>query len=342
MEAIRAAIDSAGGAIPFAEFQRLALYGPDGFYTRRDGGRAGRRRGDFITSSEVGPLFGVVLARYLDDVWRTLGEPSPFVVVDAGAGPGTLARTIAAAAPACAGTMRYVAVETSPAQRESHPEGIESRAELPAGPFDGVILANELLDNIPFRLCVFDGTWRESFVADAGDGTFAEVLSAALDPVPGVLPVAPPHGARAPLVDGAVEWLGDARALLSSGRVAVIDYAAPTTASMAFRPWREWLRTYRGHERGQHYLAEPGAQDITIEVPLDQFPEPDSVCTQSQFLLRWGIDDLVTEGERHWAAHAAAPDLDAIRMRSRAVEARALLDPSGLGGFSVAEWSATG
>ena len=102
MEAIRAAIGSAGGAIPFSEFQRLALYGPNGFYTRPDGGRAGRRRGDFITSSEVGPLFGVVLARYLDDVWRTLGEPSPFVVVDAGAGPGTLARTIAAAAPACA------------------------------------------------------------------------------------------------------------------------------------------------------------------------------------------------------------------------------------------------
>ena len=73
MEAIRAAIDAAGGAIPFAEFQRLALYGPDGFYTRPDGGRAGRRGGDFITSAEVGPLFGRVLARYVDDVWREIG-----------------------------------------------------------------------------------------------------------------------------------------------------------------------------------------------------------------------------------------------------------------------------
>jgi SAM-dependent MidA family methyltransferase len=75
--AIRAAIAAAGGAIPFSEFQRVALYGPDGFYMRPHGGRAGRRRGDFITSAEVGPLFGVVLARYLDDVWRALGEPSP-------------------------------------------------------------------------------------------------------------------------------------------------------------------------------------------------------------------------------------------------------------------------
>lgn len=342
MEAIRAAIDVAGGAIPFSEFQRLALYGPDGFYTRPDGGRAGRRRGDFITSAEVGPLFGVVIARYLDDTWRSLGEPSPFVVVDAGAGPGTLARTIAAAAPACSEAMRYVAVEISPAQREGHPSHVDSRADLPDGPFDGVVLANELLDNIPFRLCVFDGAWRESFVSNRDDGSFAEILSAPLDPVPGVLPSAPPHGARAPLADGAVAWLADARSRLSSGRVTVIDYAAPTTSSMAFRPWREWLRTYRAHERGGHYLADAGAQDITVEVPLDQFPEPDSLRTQAQFLQRWGIDDLVAEGERHWAAHAAAPDLAAIRMRSRAVEARALLDASGLGAFSVAEWVATG
>lgn len=340
MEAIRAAIDRAGGAIPFSEFQRLALYGPEGFYTRPAGGRAGRRRGDFITSAEVGPLFGLVLARYLDDTWRTLGRPSRFVVVDAGAGPGTLARTISAARPACAEAMHYVAVEISPAQRDSHPTGTVSLPELPAGPFEGVILANELLDNIPFRLCVFDGGWREAFVAEGGDGSFVEVLSTALDPTPGVLPEAPPHGARAPLVDGAAAWLADVRRRLSAGRVLVIDYTAPTTASIAHRPWREWLRTYRGHERGDHYLAEPGAQDITIEVPLDQLPEPDSLRTQAQFLQRWGIDDLVSEGERYWTAHAAAPDLEAIRMRSRTVEASALLDPSGLGGFTVAEWSA--
>src|SRR3954466_11106907 len=33
-EALRDAIDAAGGAIPFSEFQRLALYGADGFYIR--------------------------------------------------------------------------------------------------------------------------------------------------------------------------------------------------------------------------------------------------------------------------------------------------------------------
>ena len=63
---IRAAIDAAGGAIRFDEFMRLALYGEHGFYS--DVGRAGRR-GDFITSPEVGPLFGAVVARFIDAEW---------------------------------------------------------------------------------------------------------------------------------------------------------------------------------------------------------------------------------------------------------------------------------
>jgi len=337
---IHEAIVEAGGAIPFAEFQRLALYGPDGFYMRGDGGQAGRRRGSFLTSPEVGPLFGAVLARYLDHTWTALGEPSPFVVVDAGAGPGTLARSVLAARPACAAAMHYVAVEVSAVQRRDHPAGVESRADMPAGRFDGVVVANELLDNLPFRLCVFDGSWREAFVAVGTDGTFVEVLSAPLEPVTAVLPAAPALGTRAPLQTEAAEWLVDATGRLGAGRVLAIDYADASTAALARRPWREWLRTYRQHERGDHYLHRPGSQDITAEVALDQFPEPVAVRTQAQFLQRWGIDQLVTDGDTYWAAHAARPDLAALAMRSRAVEAAALTDGAGLGAFLAIEWAA--
>ena len=89
--------------MPFSEFMAEALYGPDGFYTT--GGRAGRR-GDFITSPEVGPLFGAVVARYLDAEWQRIGRPGEFTVVDAGAGPGTLARSVLAAGPECSSAMR--------------------------------------------------------------------------------------------------------------------------------------------------------------------------------------------------------------------------------------------
>ena len=116
--------------------------------------------------------------------------------------------------------------------------------------------------------------------------------------------------------------------------------SAGTTAGLALRPWRDWLRTYRGHQRGQHYLAEPGHQDITTEVAVDQLPEPDAVRSQAQWLQLHGIDELVDEGKRHWEAHAARPDLAAMKMRSRVSEAEALLDPTGLGAFTVLEWRA--
>ena len=313
----------------------LALYGEHGFYTR--GGRAGRR-GDFLTSPEVGPLFGAVIARSLDAEFERLGRPQPFTFVEAGAGTGALARAVLAARPACSDSLRYVAVEISETQRRHHPVGVESVDSLPAGPVDGVVLANELLDNLPFRLVVFDGAWREAFVAEDASGELVEVLGAPLDPVPPVLPARPAHGARAPLQDAARQWLAAATALLRSGRVVVIDYARPATAELAARPWREWLRTYRSHGRGGHYLADPGEQDITADVALDQLPEADVVRTQAQFLRRWGIDELVADGRRAWTRAAASPDLAAVTMRSRAREAEALLDPAGLGAFIVAEW----
>lgn len=321
--------------VPFDRFMAASLYGPNGFYTA--GGRAGRR-GDFITSPEVGPLFGAVVARFLDAEWRRIGEPEEYVVVDAGAGPGSLARGVLAAGPACSAAMRYVAVDVSASQREQHPEGVESVAELPPGPFDGVVIANELLDNLPFRLAVYDDGWREAFVVELPDGRLVEQLSAVFDPVPPFLPATAPLGARAPLHDAAAAWVADAHARVRSGSVVAIDYAVSSTTSLALRPWREWLRTYRQHERGGHYLESPGSQDITTEVAIDQLPEPSAVRSQSQWLQLHGITELVAEGRRHWEAWASRPDVAAFRMRSRVSEAEALLAPDGLGSFTVAEW----
>lgn len=335
-EEIRVAIE-ADGPIPFERFMELALYGEQGFYST--GGSAGRR-GDFITSPEVGPLFGAVLANWLDSEWTRLGEPDQFTVLEAGAGPGTLARSVAAAAPACADALRYVAVELSEAQRAHHPGGVESRPDLPTERITGVVVMNELLDNLPFRLAVFDDGWREAYVRLSSADTFEEVLSAPFDPTPAVLPPRAPIGARAPLADRAgttVEW---ARATLERGSVLMIDYGIPSTAEYAVRPWRDWLRTYRGNRRGGHYLSDAGFQDITIDVPFDQLPEPDAVRSQAQFLQLHGITELVDEGRRIWAEQSARPGLEAVRMRSRISESEALLDPTGLGGFVAATWSA--
>ena len=210
---------------------------------------------------------------------------------------------------------------------------------MPEAPIDGVVLANELLDNLPFRLAVHDGAWREAFVATAPDGSFAEVLSAPFDPVPDVLPSAPTHGARAPLQDAAAD-VGARGALARAAWRGAGDRLRPTdTATIAALPWRSWLRTYRDHERGSHPLADPGAQDITVDVALDQLPEPDAVRTQAEFLRLHGIDELVDEGRAAWSAAAAAPDVRSARRCAAAPSRRTPCSTRpGLGGFSVLEW----
>ena len=331
-----AAIAAAGGVIPFSQFMQISLYGENGFYT--NSGKAGRRGGDFITSPEVGPLFGTVIARYLDECWQKLGSPTKFDVVECGAGPGTLARSIFAAKPRCLQALNYVAVEVSAAQRMLHPKGVESRETMPDHPINGVILANELLDNLPFRLFVFDGAWLEAFVAQTPDGAFVEVLHKP-SALPAVLPQTATLGSRVPIQDDACTWINNALSLIERGSLLLFDYCSDTTAEVAAMPWREWLRTYKEHERGGHYLLAPGSQDVTAQVVLDQLLTGFVAMTQAQFLQQWGIEELVLEGKEYWEKLSGAPDVAAIKMRSRATEAQSLLASGGLGGFTALEWS---
>lgn len=344
------------GPIGFDEYVDHALYAPGlGFYA---GGRGAGRRRDFVTSPEVGPLFGALVARALDQWWDDLGRPDPYVVVEAGAGPGTLARTVLAAAPRCAAALRLVLVDDAEVQWVDHPAGVTSRRDLPrpgelaGGPV--VVIANELLDNLPFGLVELTGQgWSEVAVtatgaAGAGPARLVEVL----------VPLEPKRaawcrgkagreaevGTRLPVQAAAAAWLHEALALAGGGRVVVLDYAG-TTHELAQRPWTEWLRTYAAHDRAGHPLERPGSADITVEVAVDQLATvrpPDRQRSQADFLRAHGLDELADAGARRWRALGLAGGLGAIAGRSAVHEAEALIDPAGLGGFQVLEWIGPG
>ena len=233
--------------------------------------------------------------------------------------------------------MHYVAVEISALQRALHPQGIESRETMPDGPITGVVLANELLDNLPFRLFVFDGSWMEAFVLQASGGQFVEVLRTP-DVVPSCLPQTAPLGSRAPIQDAAASWVRDCLSKIDHGRLLLLDYCSASTADISLTPWREWLRTYRDQGRGSHYLTDPGSQDITTQVMIDQLSRGLVSSTQSDFLQQWGIDDLVHEGAAYWENMEHAPDVAAMKMRSRSTEAKLLKDSSSLGSFDCITW----
>lgn len=295
------------------------------------------RRGDFLTSPEVGPLFGNVVANALDAEWDRLDRPEDFTVVDFGAGPGTLARSVAAARPRCAAAMRYVAIERSAEQRDRHPDGVTSvdalTSSLVGDGLVGVVIANELLDNLAFAPVERgDAGLRYLDVEiDDGDALVATVGSRRADDEL--------FGAE---VDAAVvqseasAWLRHVLDVIEAGRVIVLDYARTSSAEVE-------VRTFSEHGRAGDPLVALGTKDITVDVDLEQIQRvtrpADRISSQASWLRAHGLDELVDEGRLAWAEGAARGDLAALRGRSRVREGEALAAEDGLGGFTVAEWS---
>jgi NADH dehydrogenase [ubiquinone] 1 alpha subcomplex assembly factor 7 len=366
------------GPIAFDAFMEEALYGAYGFFTHGHG--AGRRGGDFVTSPEVGSLFGALVARALDEQWDALGAPDPFVVVDAGAGRGRLAADVLAAAPRCAPALRYVLVERSEALRAAQrdlvvlepaedalgpavpePDGAwapvgglgpiaASLAQLPAVEVTGVVVANELLDNLPFRVVerATDG-WQEVRVGASDDTLMEELVPASADLTKLAESVAfdaVPVGARVPVPTGVRAWLDASAAVVRRGVLVVVDYLEPASELVARGP-DGWLRTFRAHERGTSPLDDPGEQDITADVPLEYVRHAAATLgftllretTQREWLVGLGLDDLVNEARAEWDRRAHVGDLEAVKHRSRVTEAAALVDPAGLGAHRVLVFS---
>lgn len=326
----------AAGAVGFEVVVEVALYSEAGFYSSR--GRAGTRRGDFITSVEVGPLFGAVMGRYLDTCWQDLGCPDPFLVSEVGAGVGTLFRSVRRGEPTCWSALEYTLVESSPVLAAEHatlPDGSwRSATTLPSNR-QHVVVANELLDNLPFGIAerVADG-WAP-VRPQAGDGFTLAVgdVDPQLDHLSALAPAAA-TGSRVPVATVAAAWVESVVA--SADRLLIVDYGA-STAELAGRR-QGWLRTYRGHERGSDPFDALGERDITHDVPFDQLPEPVSQMSQNDWLGAHGIDELVASAREVWHERAHIGDLAAIAARSAIGESEALTDLTGLGAFQVLEW----
>jgi SAM-dependent MidA family methyltransferase len=221
-----------------------ALYDPDeGYFT--SGPLRSAREGDFLTSPEVSPLFGATLARFVESEARRIGS-DPVDVVDAGAGSGSLLRALLDAVRV---GVRAWALEVSAAAREALrlyvPEAaVAEQAALPA-PLRGVVVANELLDNLPAAVAVRRGPgWAERLVG-AGKAGLCWVEGPAR---PGVAAWADRHAGPVPeggLVEtqiAAGEWLRGVVRRLEAGAVVVADYG-DTGPGLARRRGEGTLRT---------------------------------------------------------------------------------------------------
>ena len=335
------------GPIPFDRFMEMALYDPDGGYFG-SGPLRSRAEGDFLTSPETSGEFGATLARFVEKEFRRLGRPAGFTLLEVGAGSGTLLSPLLGAldwAP------RTVAVEVSPAARQSLRQalpGVEVVADDRAlDPFSGVVIANEVLDNLPVAVAVRteDGGWAERRVWCEG----ADLVLVEAPVRSEILAWLEAHAADVP-AGGVVEcqpaasnWMGRMIDLLDAGAVVVIDYGDTSEGLLPRRRRGGTLRTYRAHHLSQHPLDEPGSMDITADVDFSALAAVAAgrgmryrLYRQDDFLSELGLDGRRAELRQRELAEARGGDpMERLRLRSRVKEIETLLHPRGFGDFRV-------
>lgn len=317
--------------MPFERFMEIALYDPDGFF----GGDVLRseKAGDFLTSPEVSPLFGETLARYVAGIHSSIGDP--FLLVEVAAGSGSLLRPLLEKLP-----VEALAVEASPAAREALEPFVLVREDLPPS-IRGVVIANELLDNLPTALAqLTSGGWRERWVGVDGD----ELVFVDAPPRPEVVDWLEryvgqvPEGGWVEVQLAAREWVADVLSRLQAGAVVLIDYG-DTAENLLPRRGDGTLRTYRAHHLGPHPLDEPGETDITSDVNftalLDLHPSG-TLHRQDDFLAGLGLRDMLSDIRRRELEAARSGDaMERLHLRDTRNEIETLLHPRGLGDFRV-------
>ncbi|MEA2578327.1 MAG: hypothetical protein QOD78_1915 [Chloroflexota bacterium] len=360
VERIRDEIRQAG-TMPFARFMELALYAPDGGYYRAAATRPGRE-GDFITAPELHPIFGWSLARGIDEIWRRSGERSAFVVREYGAGTGSLAVAILDGLREMRSPLldaiAYEPVEIDERRLETFEArlaaaGHGARHRRPTtGPFEGVVLGNEVLDALPVRRVRRRGDRLVELAVslDAHDA-FVEVETEPTTPA--LVERLTAEGVE--LVDGQTaeiclaldDWIAAAAAPLRQGVLLLIDYGAP--AAELYDPLRRRDGTLRAYVRHQVH-ADPyrhvGRQDLTAHVDVTAVEraaaaaglETIGITTQAEALMGLGIEARLQAIQ----ADPATTFEDYTLVRSSLMR---LLDPAAMGRFRVMafgrDWSAS-
>ncbi len=352
---IRDAIQgSPGQAITLARYMALALYHPEyGYYQRSQLGPG--RTGDFLTSPEASPYFGLTVARQLIEVWDRLGQPDSWEIREYGAGTGVLAYDILAGithdAPEAIAGLTYRLVESN-AHRRSEALAAMTEAGLagtvrisdpidPLPPFMGVLLGNEVADAFPaHRLIVRNGQLRECFVTSDGDG-FAWVekdRSLEVSSLPEIEAIARtlPDGAVLEVSPAAATWFASAATMLERGLALIIDYGYPAEKLYSQHRLEGTLRAYRDQQVTDDPFIDPGAVDLTTHVDFTALERagarvglaPAGFTNQGDFLSQLGMGMFLVDLQKE-------PDITTEDYLSAKAAVFRLIEPGGLGRFGV-------
>jgi SAM-dependent MidA family methyltransferase len=344
------------GPLTFADFMRECLYHPvHGYYSKTET----KRFADYYTSVDVHPIFARLLARQFAEMWESLGSPSEFTLVEAGAGVGRFAGQVLdfceAKLPAFYGALRYVAVERSVSRREQatvkarrHADAghFTESAEIPAHITVGCLFSNELVDALPVHRVVMeslhrlkpvplDGGALKEILVGFRDGRFVDVLAplstCAISEYFAAQGITLCEGQHAEAGLEACDWITEIGRRLERGYVLTIDYGHPAADLFDDRHMRGTLLAYQNHRTSEEFYASPGEQDLTAHVNFTALEswgkrsglETVGLTSQTAFLLALGqgneFADLYDDGET-----------EAERTKAR-LQLKTLIYPEGMG-----------
>ncbi len=333
-------IAASGGWVGFERFMELALYAPGmGYYS--GGTHKFGAAGDFITAPEISPVFAQTLAAQARQI-MALSAPQ---IIEVGAGSGRLAADLLLELEARdALPERYSILELSgelrERQRNTIAQAVPHFAErvdwldcLPEH-FEGLVLANELLDAMPVHLVVWNGgdilergvSWENNAFVWHDLPAEGRVLERA-QAIAAEYPL--PEGYLSELCLASTDWTTAWANILGKGALLLIDYGFPRHEY--YHPQRDTgtlMCHYRHHAHTEPFFL-PGLQDITAHVDFTSIVESGfeagleflGYTTQAVFLLNCGLPEVL----------ARTPVEDTVRYLPLAQAVQKLISPAEMG-----------
>jgi len=350
------------GPMPFADYMRMALYEPGYGYYVSGPARMGWQ-GDYYTSTDLSPLFASCIGRQLQQMWEHLERPTPFIVLEQGAGRHHLAQEVhtwaAQQSPDLHTVLDYHTEDIHVGQ-----DAVSSLSLPNTNLTPHVILSNELVDAFPVHIVeVYQSRLYELYI-DVQDGHLCEVLNDLSSPDVACyldsykIPWATfGDGWRAEINLDALRWMErSTQTLLATAQTSkrgcfllTIDYG--DTASELYTAHRRGgtLACYFQHKLSEQPLARPGKQDITAHVNFTALINEGArhglhlhtLTTQQQWLTNIGLyEELARMRTREFAVidSARASDRGQIALLqwyNLRTGVAALTDPRGMGHFKV-------
>lgn len=332
---------SASGPIPFVRFMEVALYHPQlGYYMRAPEGTSEKigPHGDFYTSSDVHPILGQALAKQAAQMYRLLGHPDQFTVVELGPGKGLLAGHFLSACrrdfPPLYQHLRYVLIDRSPAMRDLQHKHLATWLDQPhlltwaddlenlaSDSMTGLFLSNELIDSFPVHRIQVTADGAEELWVDYRDGRFVECLRAlsseSLTDHVRRIKADWPVGYRTEINLHALRWMKQVAHILNRGFVLTIDYGH--TAQDLYRPDRKGgtFLCYSRQSVNEEPFLRVGDQDMTAHVDFTSLAlagkehglQTTGFTNQLSFLMGLGVEHMIEQLEQDSPQFKAAVHL---------------------------------